>query len=143
MISYQQWPESPMLFADYCQNEAQRNYPKMKVIFGNHSTTFNWYINNNPTMHYLIQLFWGIFTNSISERMHQKIALLKAQHFMDTLQIFYFCPGEHVISPSLKFFRYNYSSSTVRIYLGCFYCPFVQAQKPNQNNFMSRILAPW
>ena len=64
-------------------------------------------------MNYLIQLFWCILTNSISQRVHQEIALLKTQHFMGTLCIFYFCPGKHVISPAVKFFRYNYSCSTM------------------------------
>lgn len=38
-----------ILFADYCQKEAQGNYSKTKVvILGSHSIAFNWYINNNP-----------------------------------------------------------------------------------------------
>lgn len=92
-------------------------------------------------MNYLIQLFWCIFTNSLSQKVHQEMALLEAQHFMGTLWIFYFCPGKHLISPALKFCRYNDSCNTIWSISWGTLLPICAGTEANSELFLSTVLA--
>lgn len=59
------------------------------------------------------------------------------------IYIFHFLPGKYVISPALKFFRYNYSCNTIWSISWSLYCPFRWVWKQIWNNILNRMLSLW